>query len=238
MFLTWAEHRAAARSRSTPVGFLDAVQRQRVWTYARFTGIWWCVAIRVSPAADARTLDSGEELPKVDRKVTSQGPLEWNDKEMSWFKRKSRSVTVNVYVGDALLDVTGESHYQNNLMAIAGLKTEGGYNLAIDAVLVREPDNEYDENAIAVYARVKDADVGALKVGYVARELAVDLAPALDEKNASCTRPGGRPRGFHPRRVGSRRRRHRPLRNIDYLRSHRVRAPHGRSLAAVGIQTT
>ena len=141
----------------------------------------------MSPAAGVRTLDSREEPPKVDRKVTSQGPIEWDDNEMSWFKRKSQSVTVTVtvYVGDALLDVTGESHYQNNLMAIAGVKTDGGYNLAIDAVLVREPDNEYDENAIAVYARVKDAAVDALKVGYVARELAVDLAPALEEKNAS-----------------------------------------------------
>ena len=181
--MTWAEHRSAARSRSTPVGILDAVQGQRGSSGARLARTRWRVPARVSSAAGVRTLDRGKNGLKSVSYQDCQTLLEWNDNEMSLFKRKSRSVTVSVYVGSALLDVTGESHYQNNLMAIAGLKTEDGYNLAIDAVLVREPENEHDENAIAVYVRAKDADVAVLKVGYVARERAADLAPVLDEKN-------------------------------------------------------
>ena len=40
--------------------------------------------------------------------------------------------------------------------------------------LIREPDNRYDQNAIAVY-------VGHSQLGYVSRDLASDLAPIIDD---------------------------------------------------------
>lgn len=40
--------------------------------------------------------------------------------------------------------------------------------------LVREPDNEYDENAIAVYS-------DGIKIGYIPRTMNADLAEAMDE---------------------------------------------------------
>lgn len=107
---------------------------------------------------------------------------------MALFRRKaaartaSYEVSVRVYTGDVPLDVKGESHYQDNLATIAGPKTEDGYNLPVNAVLVREPDNEYDTNAIAVYATTRDGQQSARHVGYVAAEVAEDLAPILDRK--------------------------------------------------------
>jgi hypothetical protein len=47
--------------------------------------------------------------------------------------------------------------------------------------LVREPDNEHDLNAIAVYADLKDED--NVKIGYVPRDLAEQLAKLLDQGN-------------------------------------------------------
>jgi hypothetical protein len=47
--------------------------------------------------------------------------------------------------------------------------------------LVREPDNEHDLNAIAVYADLKDED--NVKIAYVPRDLAEQLAKLLDQGN-------------------------------------------------------
>lgn len=66
------------------------------------------------------------------------------------------------------LTIRGESHY---LPQLARLKRSGD---RWQALLVREPRNAYDRNAIAVHIE------GAC-VGYVAREQAEELAPQLDE---------------------------------------------------------
>jgi hypothetical protein len=46
--------------------------------------------------------------------------------------------------------------------------------------LVREPQNGVDPNAIAIYA--DDETWGGMKLGYVGRETASELAPRLDKK--------------------------------------------------------
>lgn len=106
---------------------------------------------------------------------------------MGLFKRrpKTRNVTLNVqiYTGRNQMEVKGESHYQHNLAAVAGPKSDIGYNLPVDVVLIREPDNEYDPNAIAVYAAAREEGAKGVMVGYVAKEIAVGLAPAIDRKN-------------------------------------------------------
>ncbi len=50
-------------------------------------------------------------------------------------------------------------------------------------VLEREPDNEYDSNAIAVYCDSPDLDEYK-KIGYLSRELAAKLAPVMDAGNS------------------------------------------------------
>ena len=51
-------------------------------------------------------------------------------------------------------------------------------------VVVREPDNQYDRNAIAVHA-VSPRTGKAQNVGYVVKEMAAKLAPVLDKKKAA-----------------------------------------------------
>ena len=75
--------------------------------------------------------------------------------------------------------VSGESHYQDALALLAGARRPDGCCMPVEATLVREPGNEYDANAIRV-------EVGGRKVGYIARGLAAQLAPPLDE--ARCQR--------------------------------------------------
>ena len=77
--------------------------------------------------------------------------------------------------GDDRVAVVGESHYQPDLAAIAGPKRSGGVELEVQAVLVAEPDNEFDPNAVAIYIN------GGGKVGYLSREDAIRYQPMVSE---------------------------------------------------------
>ncbi|CAN5549538.1 hypothetical protein BH24ACT15_BH24ACT15_38510 [soil metagenome] len=78
--------------------------------------------------------------------------------------------------GDGRVSVVGESHYQPALKAAAHGRTvaEGDLDNAIpvNAVLVPEPKNKYDRNAVRV-------DVEGRTAGYLSRETAVLYQPVL-----------------------------------------------------------
>jgi hypothetical protein len=61
------------------------------------------------------------------------------------------------------VQVVGESHYQESLIAICGPPTAEGYSLECVAELRPEPDNVHDPAAIAVF-------ITGLQVGYLSRE--------------------------------------------------------------------
>ena len=82
--------------------------------------------------------------------------------------------------GHESVNVAGESHYQDALRAIAGA---GEVRHETEARLIREPENEYDPNAIRV-------EIDGRKVGYLPRDLAPAWGPRLDEL-ASRRRVGG-----------------------------------------------
>lgn len=65
------------------------------------------------------------------------------------------------------VQVVGESHYQPELAAAAGGRSERGHELECVVGLFRQPENPYDANAIAV------AVLGGGVVGYLSREDAV-----------------------------------------------------------------
>lgn len=96
---------------------------------------------------------------------------------MGFFKRKSVTRMsfhrTQAFAADAFLmrggdwvQVVGESQFQGNLSAICGGKTHQGHSLATIAVLVMEPDNPYDSNAIAVLAEGQ-------RMGYLSRDDAI-----------------------------------------------------------------
>lgn len=73
--------------------------------------------------------------------------------------------------GRELVNVAGESHYQDALRAIAG---EGPGAIRQDAVahLIPEPENKHDAHAVRV-------EIDSARVGYLPREVAAIYAPLL-----------------------------------------------------------
>jgi len=67
--------------------------------------------------------------------------------------------------GDECYDfeIVGESNYQDELEKIVGARTEEGCEHYCQALLVPEPANRYDPNAVYV-------SIDGLKVGYLSRE--------------------------------------------------------------------
>ncbi|HEX4711738.1 MAG TPA: hypothetical protein VH222_14935 [Phenylobacterium sp.] len=69
-------------------------------------------------------------------------------------------------------EIAGESHYQEALAAIAGHDPQG-VNFHCEALLVPEPDNHSDPNAVAVV-------IEGRRVGYLRREDAADYGARLE----------------------------------------------------------
>jgi hypothetical protein len=85
---------------------------------------------------------------------------------------------VHVLGGDEDLEVVGESNYQPALWAICGERVGQRVRYRIGAVLVPEPQNPYDSNAIAVH-------VERQVVGYLDRQTAALYVRGLHELMAS-----------------------------------------------------
>ncbi len=80
------------------------------------------------------------------------------------------------------VEVVGESHYQSTLQALAGgLDANGPRVRDHRAVLVPEPDNAYDPNAVRVIVVPPATGQGRWgKVGYLSRADAVAYRPVID----------------------------------------------------------
>ncbi|MGD0272456.1 MAG: hypothetical protein ABSB96_01790 [Gaiellaceae bacterium] len=107
-----------------------------------------------------------------------------------------------VHAGD-LVEVVGESYYQDALRCVAAIATSpepfldeltGYARKAAEedrgerwfrAALICEPDNKYDCNAIAIYA-VGVGEVGQLsgKVGHLSRDDAIEYQPVFEALSA------------------------------------------------------
>jgi predicted Zn-ribbon and HTH transcriptional regulator len=87
-----------------------------------------------------------------------------------------------VLPGRETLEVVGESHYQENLWALAGGHSVDRIRCAVTAVLVPEPENEHDSNAVKVLIE------GRL-VGHLSREDAVAYLPGLQRLTATHESP-------------------------------------------------
>jgi len=64
--------------------------------------------------------------------------------------------------GTYSLDIVGESHYQSSLEKICGGKTKQGHKKIVQATLIHEDDNPYDDKAIRV-------DIEGMTVGYLSK---------------------------------------------------------------------
>jgi hypothetical protein len=103
------------------------------------------------------------------------------------------------------LEVVGEASYQDNLWRVVGGRSSPDDRVRVDlyAVLVAEPDNPYDANAVSVW-------VQGLKVGYLSRDDARRYRPGLLALEQQHGRPialagviaGGGMRADGPGRLG------------------------------------
>jgi len=82
--------------------------------------------------------------------------------------------------------VAGESHYQEALRALTDTDGATEVRLEVEAVLVPEPTNPHDPNAVMV-------QVGGLLVGYLPRQSAVSLR--TDDRRGGGPQPGRGLRG-------------------------------------------
>lgn len=82
------------------------------------------------------------------------------------------AVQATLYSGYETLEVVGESHYQDTLWQIVGGRTRDPVRFETHAILVPDPENHYDANAIEV--RIDD-----LLVGYLSRDDAAAYQPGL-----------------------------------------------------------
>lgn len=111
-----------------------------------------------------RDLPQGDEREKM-------APLDFSALKKAYMPARMPSKQVMHLEGDGSFDfdIVGESRYQANLARIAGPKTEDGHDHDCMALLVPEPENPHDANAIRV-------DINGLTVGYISRDLAKGMA--------------------------------------------------------------
>lgn len=76
--------------------------------------------------------------------------------------------------GSYSLDVVGESKYQSALEKICGGRTAEGHKKIVQATLIHENDNPYDNKAIRV-------DIEGMTVGYLSRDNAREYRERLKE---------------------------------------------------------
>ncbi|SEH16317.1 HIRAN domain-containing protein [Thermoleophilum album] len=97
-------------------------------------------------------------------------------KDPPWLKRIPGALQISATLSEGRfrVEVVGESRYQEALEAIAGGRTEEGADLETVALLVPEPTNRYDPNAVQVM-------IDGKVVGYLSRENAEVLQPRILE---------------------------------------------------------
>lgn len=76
------------------------------------------------------------------------------------------------------IEIVGESHYQDALIAIFGAYTKNGRSDACQADLVREPKNKFDKNAVR-------CEIQGKLVGYVNREEAATISAFMRKKRST-----------------------------------------------------
>jgi hypothetical protein len=89
------------------------------------------------------------------------------------------TVTAQLFGGDDDLEIVGEASYQDALWAICRGAEGDRIRHPVIAVLVPQPHNPHDPNAIAVH-------IDGYVVGYFAREVAVEYGPGLHALMSRC----------------------------------------------------
>ncbi len=79
-----------------------------------------------------------------------------------------------------IVPVVGESHYQDELQRLYRKNGGSEHDIKIEAVLVPENDNAFDDNAVRI-------EIEFCRVGYLPREMALDYRTALGNNVGQCS---------------------------------------------------
>jgi hypothetical protein len=77
--------------------------------------------------------------------------------------------------GRFTVPIVGESYYQDELLRLSAGRCARGESVDFLALLMPEPDNKYDRNAVAIYCQ--DGD----KIGHLSREMAEEYRDMIRE---------------------------------------------------------
>jgi len=91
---------------------------------------------------------------------------------LSWFRQKRNSIAAVVGDGEFEFNIVGESHYQRVIESIVGGKTPDGAHKYCAALILPEPTNKYDKNAVVV-------TISQRTVGYLSRDDCKEFNMAL-----------------------------------------------------------
>lgn len=131
------------------------------------------VIVRVGKSSNTSQVEDAGAAPAVAADGEVLAPAPAHDRVLAPRRTVPDRTPVRLS-SDGRLSVVGESHYQPALRAIVGNRDAFGFENAVSAtaVLVPEPRNRHDRNAVRV-------DIDGRTVGYIAREHAVRYQPLL-----------------------------------------------------------
>ena len=117
----------------------------------------------------------------LDRFKSPRGSVATPGEAPSQPSAQGTTVSAHLYTGDEDLEIVGEANYQEALWAICRGAVGDRIRHRIVAVVVPEPQNPHDENAISI-------QIDGQLVGYLAHDVAVRYGPGLKDL---MTRSGG-----------------------------------------------
>lgn len=99
-------------------------------------------------------------------------------REKKWYGDTEFSVRTSFSDG-FFLDVVGENRYQRNLTKIAGGKKVESARKIVDVIVIPEPNNPFDKNAVRI-------DINELPVGYLSKNDALRYRERFGQQGARC----------------------------------------------------
>jgi hypothetical protein len=115
----------------------------------------------------------------LDRFKSARGSAATPEKTPPPSSAQVMTVSAHLHTGDEDLKIVGEANYQEALWAICGGSVGDRIRHRVVAVVIPEPENPHDENAISI-------QIDGQLVGYLARDVAVRYGPGLKDLMTRC----------------------------------------------------
>jgi hypothetical protein len=156
------------------------------------SGGYWLIIYIIRALAYKQSNQNGESKLKSSSAVIRKSDKASNLKIGDYSKRvfateeEADEDEWSEYAEEYSFDVVGESYNREKILAI--IRENNAIKqgeLLVEAIMVKEPDNEFDDNAVLVAVNKK-------KVGYVPSDISYEIANYLDERGLDGIRVKGK----------------------------------------------